>query len=159
MCHQSLSLASLCSHSFPFTSHVRLSPVSLQPIHACARTHTHTPTYVPVCLCNHILLSLSLPSPSHSLTLSLSSSLPKVSRYSKLSCISFTATTFTTISSFLLWNCAGYSWITPHPHMYKHTPSLPLKKVGGKKKKLLLQGKRKAVLASARQGVSRLLSF
>lgn len=98
----SLSLPS-ASHSFSLHSSLYcLSPVSPYP--------THTPTYVPVCMCSHshththVSLSLSVPSPSHRLPLSLPPALPKVSRYSKLSRISLTGATFTTISSFILWN-------------------------------------------------------
>lgn len=81
---------------------------------AHARPHTCS------CACAMISFPLS-PPPAADSPFPSPHRLPKVSRYSKLSCISFTATTFTTISSFLLWNCA-YSWITPHPHMCKHTP-------------------------------------
>lgn len=69
----SFSLPS-ASHSFSFTSHIRLS-LSPYP--------THTPTYLPLPMFNHTLLpcSLTLPLSPLSPSLTLSRSLPKISRY------------------------------------------------------------------------------
>lgn len=126
---RSLSLASLCFPLFFLRfSHPSVSCFCLSHthshIHACV--HVQSYTHFPL---SPVSLSLSfLKAPDFPCPLPPSSHSPqKVPRCSKLSCISLTATTFASISCFLLPNCA-HSWITPHPHMYSHThPQLPLK--------------------------------
>lgn len=109
----SFSLPS-ASHSFSFTSHIRLS-LSPYP--------THTPTYLPLCMCNHTLLPRSLTPPRLSSLSALLFPAPSPK---------FPATTLTTISSFLPRNCAHFV-ITPQPHMYKHThPAFPRRSKGGR---------------------------
>lgn len=93
---------SLVSRLFPLhSSHVSVSCFSLFKMHA--------PADVSVCMCTHLhsrthtltFLFPRIPSPSH--RRSFPPSRPKVSsRYSKLTCLSLTATTFALYHHFLL---------------------------------------------------------